>query len=97
MKVSHLINGHIKHIDKRDELLLMWIVPVQVVGEVDGQQDSGGRGVDAHVVGGVVEVLGARVPLDVVGVVVPPPQLDVQPVLLGGGAVHHVSGLQNVI
>ena len=73
------------------------LVPVQVVCEVDGQQDTGGRGVDAHVVGGVVEVLGARVPLDVVGVVVPPPQLDVQPVLLGGGAVHHVSGVQNVI
>ena len=65
---------------------------MQVVGEVDGDEDAGGGGVDAHVVHGVVEELGACVPLDVVGVVVAPPQLDVQPELLGGRAVHRVSG-----
>ena len=37
--------------------------------------DAGGRGVDGHVVGGVVQELGARVALHVVRVVVAPPQL----------------------
>ncbi|KAI1231858.1 hypothetical protein IHE44_0007496 [Lamprotornis superbus] len=34
--------------------------------------------------------LGPCIALDVVGVVVAPAQLDVNPVLLGGGAVHHI-------
>ena len=38
------------------------------------------RGVDGHVVRRVVEEFGARVPLDVVRVVVPPTKLNVKPV-----------------
>ncbi len=45
---------------------------VQVVGKVDGDETTGGRRVDAHVVGGVVEELGARVTLHVVRVKVAP-------------------------
>lgn len=64
--------------------------PVQVVGQINGNEHPSGRGVDAHVVCGVVQELGPGVALDVVGVVVAPAQLDVNPVLLGGGAVHHI-------
>ena len=64
---------------------------MQVVGEVDGDEHAGRRRVDAHVVHRVVEELGARVPLDVVRVVVAPPQLDVEPVLLRRRVVHRVS------
>ena len=70
-------------------------VPVEVVSEVDGNEDPGGRGVDGHVVGGVVQELGACVPLHVVRVIVAPSQLDVQPVLLRGAAVFHVSATIN--
>ena len=42
--------------------------------------EAGGRRVDGHVVRRVVEELGARVPLDVVAVVVAPAQLHVEPV-----------------
>lgn len=64
--------------------------PVQVVGQINGNEHPSGRGVDAHVVRGVVQELGPGVALDVVGVVVAPAQLNVNPVLLGGGAVHHI-------
>lgn len=65
--------------------------PVEVVGQVDGDEHPCGGGVDTHVVRGVVQELGPGVALDVVRVVVAPAQLDVDPVLLRGGAVHHVS------
>lgn len=65
-------------------------LPVQVVGEIDSDEDAGGRRVDAHVVHCIVEELRPRVPLNVVGVVVPPTQLYVQPELLGCCAVHRV-------
>ena len=57
---------------------------VEVVREVHRQQRARGGGVDGHVVGGVVEELGPRVPLNVVRVKVAPPQLHVQPKLGGG-------------
>lgn len=63
---------------------------MEVVGQVDGDEHPGGGGVDAHVVGGVVQELGSSVALDVVRVVVSPAKLYVDPVLLGGCAVHHV-------
>ncbi len=50
-------------------------------------------GVDGHVVCGVVQELGTRVALNVVGVVVTPPQLDIDPVLVAGLLVHHVIGV----
>ena len=65
-------------------------VPVQVIGQVNANKDSGWGGVDAHVVGGVVQVLGPGIPLNVVRVVVPPPQLDIDPVLLGRAVVHYI-------
>lgn len=67
---------------------------MQVVGQVYSDEQSSGRGVDRHVVCGVVQELGARVPLHVVGVVVAPTQLDVQPVLLCCRVVHCVSGIE---
>lgn len=63
---------------------------MEVVGQVDGDEHPRGGGVDTHVVGGVVQELGTGIALDVVGVVVSPAELDVDPVLLGGGAVHHI-------
>ena len=60
---------------------------MQVVGEVDAEQAPGGRGVDRHVVRGVVQELGPAVALDVVRVVVAPAQLHVDPVLGRGGPV----------
>ena len=63
---------------------------MQIVGEVDRDQHPGGGGVDAHVVRSVVEKLGARVSLNIVAVVISPPQLDVEPEFLRRGAVHCV-------
>ena len=63
---------------------------MEVVGQVKGDEHPGGRGVDTHVVCGVVQELGPGVALNVMGVVVSPAQLNVDPVLLSGGAVHHV-------
>mmetsp|Transcript_59082 Transcript_59082/g.126986 ORF Transcript_59082/g.126986 Transcript_59082/m.126986 type:complete len:443 (-) Transcript_59082:1525-2853(-) len=65
---------------------------VQVVCQVDTHQDTCGRGVDGHVVGGVIEELGTAVPLNVVGIVIAPAQLHIDPVLSGGGAVEAVLG-----
>ena len=69
---------------------IVWRSPVEVVSKVHGDQHTGWRWVDAHVVGGVVEELGSGVAFDVVGVVVTPPELDVDPILLCGGTVHCV-------
>ena len=66
-------------------------LPVQVVGQVNGDHDSGGGGVDAHVVRGVVQELGSSISLHIVRVVVPPPQLNIHPVLLSSGGIHHIS------
>mmetsp|Transcript_569 Transcript_569/g.1265 ORF Transcript_569/g.1265 Transcript_569/m.1265 type:complete len:352 (-) Transcript_569:2863-3918(-) len=67
---------------------------VEVVREVQTQQHTCRGGVDGHVVRRVVQKLSSAVPLDVVRVVIPPPQLDVQPVLLRCGAIEDVSGLR---
>lgn len=63
---------------------------MQVVSQVDSNEHSGGGGVDAHVVRGVVQELGSGISLYVVRVVVAPSELDVNPVFLCGGAVHHI-------
>merc|ERR1719318_1929485 len=65
----------------------------KVVCQVNGYEDTGGGGVDGHVVSGVVQELGPGVPLHVMGVIVTPSQLHVNPVLLRGGGVHHVLGV----
>mmetsp|Transcript_9904 Transcript_9904/g.16651 ORF Transcript_9904/g.16651 Transcript_9904/m.16651 type:complete len:467 (+) Transcript_9904:1679-3079(+) len=67
------------------------VAGVQVVGQVDGQQAARGRWVDRHVVGRVVQELGPRIPLDVVRIVVAPPQLHVDPVLLSRHALELVA------
>ena len=66
---------------------------MQVVGKVDSDEDSCGRGVYGHVFRGVVKELGPGVTLHVVRVVVTPPQLDVDPVLLCSGRVQHGLGV----
>mmetsp|Transcript_12178 Transcript_12178/g.50989 ORF Transcript_12178/g.50989 Transcript_12178/m.50989 type:complete len:398 (+) Transcript_12178:2351-3544(+) len=66
---------------------------VQVVRQVDPHHRARGRRVDGHVVGGVVQKLSARVPLDVVAVKVAPAQLHVQPELVRGLLVERVLGV----
>lgn len=63
---------------------------MQIVSQVNGNEHSSGGGVDAHVVCGVVQELGSGVALNVVRVIVAPSELNVNPVLLCGGAVHHI-------
>mmetsp|Transcript_63136 Transcript_63136/g.136700 ORF Transcript_63136/g.136700 Transcript_63136/m.136700 type:complete len:725 (-) Transcript_63136:4486-6660(-) len=63
---------------------------VQVVRQVHAHQHARRRGVDGHVVRGVVQELGAAVALDVVRVVVAPAELHVDPVLRGRRAVEAV-------
>ncbi len=76
---------------------------MEVVCKIDGHQHTSRGGVNTHVVCGVVEELGAGVSLHVVGVVVAPSQLDVEPVLLCGATIHGVSareeggGEENII
>mmetsp|Transcript_67280 Transcript_67280/g.140139 ORF Transcript_67280/g.140139 Transcript_67280/m.140139 type:complete len:747 (+) Transcript_67280:1153-3393(+) len=65
----------------------------EVVGEVDGNERAGGRGVDRHVVRRVVEELGPGVALDVVRVEVSPAQLHVDPVLVRRPGVELVVGV----
>lgn len=64
--------------------------PVQVISQVYGNEHSSGGGVDTHVVCGVVQELGSGVALNVMRVIVSPSELNVNPVFLCGGAVHHV-------
>ena len=64
---------------------------MKIVSQVNADEHPCRGGVDTHVVGGVVKVLCACVSLDVMGVVVSPTELDIDPVLLGRGAVHNVT------
>lgn len=64
---------------------------MQVVSQVNGKESTSRTGVNTHVVGGVVEELGARVSLNVMGVVVTPSELHVDPVFGGDGAIVGVS------
>ena len=66
---------------------------MQIVCEIEADHQARRRGVDGHVVRRVVEELGARVPLDVVRVIVAPAQLHVEPVLGRRRAVVCVLGL----
>ena len=65
---------------------------MKIVSQVDGDEDSRGTRVDTHVVGGVVEEFGSGISLDVVGIVVAPTKLNVDPVFLGRRRIHHVPG-----
>lgn len=64
---------------------------MKIVSQVNADEHPSRGGVDTHVVSGVVKVLCASVSLDVMGVVVSPAELYVDPVLLGRGAVHDVT------
>lgn len=67
------------------------ILPVKIVSQVNANEYPSRGGVDTHVVRGVVKVFCACVSLDVVGVVVSPAELYVDPVFLGRGTVHDVT------
>jgi hypothetical protein len=67
-----------------------WVV--QVVRKVDGNENTGRRGVDRLRVGRVVEVLCSGVSLDIVRVKVSPSELNINPVLGRGGALGQVLG-----
>ena len=69
----------------------------EVVREVHADHDTGGRRVDGHRVGDVVEKFDAGVPLDIVRVEVTLAEPDVDPVLARRRAVHHVLVLQEIV
>lgn len=71
-------------------MLLSPNLPVQVIGQVNGNEHTCGRRVDTHVVCGVVQELGPCVALNVMGIIVSPAQLDVNPIFLSSGTVHHI-------
>lgn len=64
---------------------------MQVIGQINGNEHTSRRRIDTHVVRSVVQELGSCIALDIMGIVISPAQLDIYPVLLSGGAVHHVS------
>mmetsp|Transcript_46858 Transcript_46858/g.74594 ORF Transcript_46858/g.74594 Transcript_46858/m.74594 type:complete len:250 (+) Transcript_46858:1874-2623(+) len=66
---------------------------VQVVGQVHPHQHPSGGWVDRHVVGGVIQELGPAVSLNIVGIVVTPAQLHIDPVLGGGRSIETILGL----
>ena len=64
---------------------------MKIVSQVNTDEHPSRGGVDTHVVGSVVKVFCACVSFNVVGVVVSPTELYIDPVLLGRGAVHDVT------
>ena len=72
-------------------LLSAPFLPVKIVSQVNADEHPSGRGVDTHVVSSVVEVFCTCVSLDVMGVVVTPAKLYINPVLLSRGTVHDVT------
>ena len=64
---------------------------MKIVRQVNTDEHPSGGGVDTHVVSSVVKVFCACVSFDVVGIVVSPAELNIDPVLLGRGAVHDVT------
>jgi hypothetical protein len=60
---------------------------VHVVSHIDGNQATRWGRIDGDAVSGVIQKLGSGVPLDIVGIEVSPPQLYVNPILVGSGAV----------
>ena len=67
------------------------LLPVKIVSQVNTDEHPSRGGVDTHVVSSVVKVLCACVSFNVVGIVVSPTELHINPVLLGCGAVHDVT------
>ena len=60
---------------------------MHVVCEVDCNEASCGGGVDRDAVSRVVKELGSGVSLDVMRVEIAPPQLDIDPILVGSSPV----------
>ena len=73
------------------------LLPVKIVSQVNADEHPSRGGVDTHVVSGVVKVFCACVSFNVVGVVVSPTELYIDPVLLGRGAVHDVTANENTL
>ena len=67
------------------------LLPVKIVSQVDTDEHPSRGGVDTHVVSSVVKVFCPRVSFNVVGIVVSPTELYIDPVLLSRGAVHDVT------
>lgn len=72
-------------------------IPVQIVGKIQSNKNTGWRWIDAHVVRRVIEKLCPGVTFDVVRIVIAPTQLNVQPVLLRCRVVHYVPKPQQLI
>ena len=67
------------------------LLPVKIVSQVNTDEHPSRGGVDTHVVSSVVKVLCACVSFNVVGIVVSPTELYINPILLGRSAVHNVT------
>ena len=67
------------------------LLPVKIISQVNTNEHPSRGGVDAHVVSSVVKVFRTCVSFNVVGIVVSPTELYIDPVLLGRGAVHDVT------
>ena len=80
-----------------DELLetreVLSVGRVQVVGKIDTNHQTSGRGVDTHAVRGVVEVLGTDITLDVVRIVITVTKLNINPELVSRCLAHVVLGV----
>ena len=64
---------------------------MKIVSQVNANEHPSRGGVDTHVVSGVVKVFCTCISLNVMGIVVSPAELYINPVLLGCGAVHNVT------
>ena len=69
----------------------------EVVRAAHANHDTGGRSVDGHAVGDVVEELGSRKPSNTVRAEVSLAKLNDDPVLIQCRAVHQVFGLQEIV
>lgn len=63
---------------------------MQIVCQINGNEHASRGWVDTHVICGVVQKLGPGISLNVMRVIVSPSELNVNPVLLSGGAVHNI-------
>mmetsp|Transcript_18308 Transcript_18308/g.41869 ORF Transcript_18308/g.41869 Transcript_18308/m.41869 type:complete len:304 (+) Transcript_18308:1557-2468(+) len=66
---------------------------IQTVPQIDRDETSRGRGIDAHVIRGIIQKFGPCIPFDIVGIEIAPPELHVQPIFIGGAAIVFILGV----
>lgn len=60
---------------------------MHIVGHIDSNEATSGRRINRYVIGGIVQELGPGVSLDVMGVIVAPPELNIDPKFVGSRAI----------